>query len=53
MNTVFAHTTSSLLVAGQLGAQWLVYGPEETNLAAPPSPAFQSGPVRVYRVTPG
>jgi hypothetical protein len=53
INTVFAHTTSSLLVAGQLGVQWLVYGPEETNIAAPPSPAFQSGPVRVYRVTPG
>jgi hypothetical protein len=53
ISAVFAHTTSSLLVASQLGAQWLVYGPQEKNVSAPAGPAFQSGPVRVYRVTPG
>jgi len=48
--TVFAHP-SSLIVARELGAQWLVYGPEEAAIAAPPDPAFQSGVVRVYQVT--
>jgi len=48
--TVFAHS-SSLIVARALGAQWLVYGPAEAALAAPPDPVFQSGPVRVYRVS--
>lgn len=48
---VFAHA-SSLLVARQLGAQWLVYGPHEASLAGPDQPAFQAGVVRVYRVTP-
>jgi hypothetical protein len=52
IDTVFAHT-SSLAVAQQLGVQWLVYGPDEANLPAPESPAFQSGSVRVYRVRPG
>jgi hypothetical protein len=48
--TVFAHP-SSLIVARSLGVQWLVYGPAEAALASPNSPvAFQSGPVRVYRV---
>jgi hypothetical protein len=47
--TVFAHP-SSLIVARGLGAQWLVYGPEEGALTAPADPAFESGPVRVYRV---
>jgi hypothetical protein len=46
---VFAHA-SSLSVARELGAQWLVYGPNEANLAGVPAPAFQSGVVRVYRV---
>jgi hypothetical protein len=50
--TVFAHS-SSLAVAQGLGVQWLVYGPDEANLPAPDAPAFQSGPVRVYRVRPG
>jgi hypothetical protein len=48
--TVFAHP-SSLIVARELGAQWLVYGPSEAALPGPTAaPAFQSGPVRVYRV---
>ncbi|MDQ6672052.1 MAG: hypothetical protein M3069_15140 [Chloroflexota bacterium] len=50
--SLFAHT-SSLLVARQLGAQWLVYGPDEANLAGPDGPAFRFGVVRVYRVGPG
>ena len=49
MATVFAHP-SSLLIARQLGAQWLVYGPDEADLSSPPDPVFQSGAVRVYRV---
>jgi hypothetical protein len=52
IDTVFAHS-ASLAVANQLGVQWLVYGPDEANLPAPDAPAFQSGPVRVYRVRPG
>ncbi|MCA1643949.1 MAG: hypothetical protein LC797_00285 [Chloroflexi bacterium] len=52
VQTVFAHA-SSLQVARALGAQWLVYGPEEDKLMGPPGPAFQSGAVRVYRVRPG
>ena len=44
---VFSHT-SSLAVARNLGAQWLVYGPAEADVAAPAEPAFQSGPVRVF-----
>jgi hypothetical protein len=44
---VFSHS-GSLVVARSLGAQWLVYGPAEADLAAPADPAFQSGPVRVY-----
>jgi hypothetical protein len=48
--TVFAHP-SSLIIAKSLGAQWLVYGPEERGLTGPAAPpAFQSGDVRVYRV---
>ncbi|MBV9580959.1 MAG: hypothetical protein JO057_20450 [Chloroflexi bacterium] len=47
--TVFAHP-SSLIVARQLGAQWLVYGPEEAGIPSPPDPAFQSGAVKVYRI---
>jgi hypothetical protein len=48
--TVFAHP-SSLLVAKQLGVQWVVYGPAEATLSGPAqAPAFQSGAVRVYRV---
>jgi hypothetical protein len=46
---VFNHV-SSLLVARALGVQWLVYGPDERDIASPPDPAFQSGAVRVYRV---
>ncbi len=44
---VFSHA-SSLAVARNLGAQWLVYGPAEADVAAPAEPAFQSGPVRVF-----
>jgi hypothetical protein len=47
--TVFAHP-SSLIVARELGVQWLVYGPDEAALASPPNPTFQSGAVKVYRV---
>jgi hypothetical protein len=52
VKTLFAHT-SSLQVARSLGAQWLVYGPDENNLPGPAGPTFQSGAVRVYRVHPG
>jgi len=52
VNTVFAHT-SSLLVAQSLGVQWLVYGPDEDKLPPPAGAAFESGAVRVYRVSPG
>jgi hypothetical protein len=45
---VFSHS-SSLVIARNLGAQWLVYGPAEAGLEPPPGPAFESGPVRVYR----
>jgi hypothetical protein len=49
---VFAHP-SSLSVARVLGAQWLVFGPAEADIRGPDSPAaYQSGPVRVYRVSP-
>ncbi len=47
--TVFAHQ-GSLAVARVLGAQWVVYGPNEAGLSSPPDPAFQSGAVKVYRV---
>lgn len=48
--SVFAHP-SSLIVARVLGAQWLVYGPEEALLPGPRvAPAFQSGAVRVYKL---
>ena len=50
ISTVFAHS-GSLSVARGLGAQWLVYGPDEASLAAPGEPAFQSGAIRVYRLT--
>jgi hypothetical protein len=47
---VFAHgETSSLAVARVLGATWLVYGPQEADLKAPPGAAFESGAVRIYR----
>jgi hypothetical protein len=46
----FAHQ-GSLAVALQLGAQWLVYGPGEARVPSPPDPAFQSGSVKVYRVS--
>jgi hypothetical protein len=52
VKTVFAHA-SSLQVARGLGVQWLVYGPDADNPQGPSGPAFQSGAVRVYRVTPG
>jgi hypothetical protein len=45
----FAHNASRE-VARQYGAHWLVFGPDEADLAGPPGPAFQSGAVRVYRV---
>jgi hypothetical protein len=48
--SVFVHSTSSLLVARELGVQWLVYGPAEQDVASPAGPDFQSGVVRVYRV---
>jgi hypothetical protein len=49
--TVFAHASSDL-VARAIGAQWLVYGPNEAALPGPPSGlAFQSGVVRVYRIS--
>jgi hypothetical protein len=48
--TVFAHP-SSLIVARSLGAQWLVYGPNEAGIRAPADPVFESGAVRVYRVS--
>jgi hypothetical protein len=51
VQTVFAHA-SSLQVARGLGVQWLVYGPDEEALEGPPGPAFQSGAVRVYLVSP-
>jgi hypothetical protein len=47
VDAVFSHS-SSLVVARNLGVQWLVYGPAEANLTPPSDPAFQSGPVRVY-----
>ncbi len=48
--TVFAHP-SSLIVARELGAQWLVYGPAEAALSGPSATAaFTAGAVRVYRV---
>ena len=47
--SVFAHP-SSQAVAGSFGAHWLVYGPSEAKLASIGSPAFESGPVRVFRV---
>jgi len=50
ISTVFAHS-GSLSVARGLGAQWLVYGPDEAGLVAPPDAAFQSGAIRVYRLT--
>jgi hypothetical protein len=50
MSSVFAHATS-LTVARSLGAQWLVFGPREADMAAPGNPIFQSGAVRVYRLT--
>jgi hypothetical protein len=50
ISTVFAHSASLTLARG-LGAQWLVYGPDEAGLAAPPDPVFVSGAVRVYRLT--
>ena len=41
-----------VVVARVLGAQWLVYGPAEAQLNGPAAPpAFQSGVVRVYRVS--
>jgi hypothetical protein len=50
--SVFAHP-SSLIVARVLGVQWLVYGPAEADVSGPSvPPAFQSGAVRVYRITP-
>jgi chromate transport protein ChrA len=48
-SSVFVHS-SSLVVAASLGANWLVYGPEESTLQGPPAPTFQSGDVRVYRI---
>jgi hypothetical protein len=47
--SVFAHP-SSLLVAGSLGAHWLVYGPAEGALQPQATPAFEAGSTRVYRV---
>ena len=47
IQAVFSHP-SSLAVARNLGAQWLVYGPAEAGLEPPAGPAFQSGVVRVY-----
>jgi hypothetical protein len=49
---VFA-SASSLELARGFGVQWLVYGPDEASLKDPAVPAFQSGVVRVYRVSPG
>jgi hypothetical protein len=47
---VFAHgEATSVSVARSLGANWLVYGPEEADLIAPPGAVFESGAVRVYR----
>jgi hypothetical protein len=50
ISAVFAHS-GSLAVARGLGAQWLVYGPEQAGLTVAASPEFQSGAVRVYRLT--
>jgi len=48
--SMFSHTDSAAL-ARRLGAHWLVYGPAPTAVESPGRPAFQSGPVRVYRLT--
>ena len=49
--TVFAHNASRQ-VARQYGADWLVYGPAEASLPGPGvAPDFQSGVVRVYRLS--
>jgi hypothetical protein len=49
--TVFAHSSSDV-IARQLGAQWLVYRPGEAALPGPSGGlVFQSGAVRVYRLT--
>ena len=50
VDSVFAHA-DSLNVARMLGANWLVYGPAESQLSGPAvAPVFQSGAVRVYLV---
>ena len=47
----FAHPSSDIVARG-LGAQWLVYGPGEIALPGPAAaPVFQSGDVRVYRIS--
>jgi hypothetical protein len=50
IGTVFAHA-SGTQVARQYGADWLVYGPDEAALPGTGTPDFQSGVVRVYRVS--
>ena len=48
---MFAHASSDIVARG-LGAQWLVYGPAESDLPGPSAaPVFQSGQVRVYRLS--
>ncbi|MBI2755706.1 MAG: hypothetical protein HYX52_03250 [Chloroflexi bacterium] len=48
--TYFAHG-GDLVLARQLGARWVVFGPAQAALQGPPvQPVFQSGAVRVYRV---
>lgn len=50
VDSVFAHA-DSLTLARMLGADWLVYGPAESQLSGPTvEPVFQSGAVRVYAV---
>jgi hypothetical protein len=49
--TIFAHADNPS-IASQLGAHWLVSGPDEEMLTGPPGAPFQSGPVRVYRTRP-
>jgi hypothetical protein len=46
---VFAHA-QPWAAAAQLGATWLVCGPDEAGLSGGPPPAFVAGGVRVYRL---
>ena len=48
---LFAHNGNPDL-ARRMGVRWLVYGPAEATLSGPSAtPAFTSGPVRVFEVS--